>query len=162
MPSLRVRTLVANTHLLWSLDPDVVEALAVANQDEQRAVARWAARKACAVAGLDTVDWVAEALAAVDRGEPLPPAFGDEGAVFNRLLSDPRVPSTVVRAPDGHPNWSQQALAFPALLAAWRSDPLVAAVDAVGTTAWAHGDAHRRFLDDARLEFPFLRALSKG
>jgi hypothetical protein len=157
MPSPRIRTLAANTRKLWRLDPDLVEALAATTSDRQRAVARWAARRACAVAGLDTVDWIVAALAAVDNDEPLP--FADDAAAFNRLLSDPRVPATTVRAPDGQPNWSQQALAFPAVLAAAGPDPLAAAIEAVGTTAWAYGDAHPTFLDEARA---FLETSSKG
>jgi hypothetical protein len=159
MPSQRIRALQANTNLLWGLDPDLVEALVDATPDEQRAAARWAARRACAVAGLDTVGWIVEALAAVDRDAPLP---FEHTAAFTRLLSDPRVPSTAVRGPGGRPNCSQQALAFPAVLAAVHADPLVAAVDGLGTAAWAHGDDHHRFLAAARAEFPFLRGSSKG
>ncbi|GIJ55718.1 hypothetical protein [Virgisporangium aurantiacum] len=157
MPSPRIRSLAANTHQLWSLDPDLAEAIAATTSDRQRAVARWAARRACAVAGLDTVDWIVAALAAVDNDEPLP--FTDDATAFNRLLTDPRTPRTTVRAPDGRPNWSQQALAFPAVLAAARPDPLAAALEAVGTTAWAYGDAHPRFLAEARA---FLETSSKG
>jgi hypothetical protein len=157
MPSPRIRKLVANTHMLWRLDPDLVEALAAATHDEQRAVARWSARRACAVSRLDTVGWIADALAALDRDEPLP--FDDQPAAFQRLLRDPDTPNTVVRGRDGRPNWSQQALAFPAVLAAADPDPLVAAVDAVGTTAWAHGDDYARFLLAAHA---YLKASSKG
>ena len=158
MPSPRIRTLMANTHQLWSLDPDLAEAIAAATSDRQRAVARWAARRACAVARLDTVDWIVAALDALDDDEPLP--FGDDGAAaFNRLLMDPRAPQTTVRAPDGRPNWSQQALALPAVLAAAQPDPLAAALEAVGTTAWAHGDDHPRFLAETRA---FLETSSKG
>ncbi|GIJ68372.1 hypothetical protein [Virgisporangium ochraceum] len=157
MPSPRIRTLRANARRLWQLDPDLVEALDAATPDRQRAVARWSARRACAVSRLDTVGWVAEALAAVERDEPLP--FDDGAAAFRRLLDDPRAPSTTVCGPDGRPNWSQQALAFPALLAAADADPLVAAVDAVEAAAAAHGDAHRDVLAEVRafvegLEFP--------
>ncbi|GGR48203.1 hypothetical protein GCM10010168_78720 [Actinoplanes ianthinogenes] len=52
--------------------------------EKQRAAARWLARRAFEVAGLDGLDWARPALEALDRGEPLP--FPDRRAVF-RLIS---------------------------------------------------------------------------
>ncbi|MBB4743567.1 hypothetical protein BJY16_007026 [Actinoplanes octamycinicus] len=51
---------------------------------KQRAAARWLARRAFEVAGLDRLAWARPALEALDRGEPLP--FPDRKAVF-RLIS---------------------------------------------------------------------------
>jgi hypothetical protein len=43
----------------------------------------------------------------------------------------------------------QQAVAFPALIALTSADPLAAAIDAIYTTALAHGDDRDRFLTEA-------------
>jgi hypothetical protein len=104
---------------------------------------------------LDAVDWIADALAA-ERDAPLPSPFDDPLAAFRRLMSDPRVPTATVPGPNGHPNWSRESLAFSALLAAAGTDPLVAAVEAIGNAAWAHGDARGEFLTATRAAFPFL------
>jgi hypothetical protein len=124
--------------------------------DRQRQMARWAARRAMRVAGLERIGWIAEALADADAGRPLPASFTDAHgqAAFHRLLSDPQVPQTVVTVPDGPSNVLQQAVAFPALLALGVDDPLAAAVDAVYVAATAHGDDCAAFLADAHAACP--------
>ncbi|MEA5362748.1 hypothetical protein VA596_24645 [Amycolatopsis sp., V23-08] len=93
----------------------------------QHALARRLARHAFTLAGLDTVAWIAEGLRALDEGRALPPPFGDWTAAWDRLLSDPDVPHTLVRTPDGrHDNALQQAMAFPAIFAAAKPDPVQA------------------------------------
>jgi hypothetical protein len=52
--------------------------------EKQKAAARWLARRAFEVAGLDGLEWARPALEALDRGNPLP--FPDRQAVF-RLIS---------------------------------------------------------------------------
>jgi hypothetical protein len=53
--------------------------------DTRRAAARWLARRAFEMAGIDRLDWVRPALAALDRGEPLPAPFTSPAAVFPLL-----------------------------------------------------------------------------
>ena len=77
-PGDRLRAVAANTIGLAGLDRDLLDALAEASPATQRRVAAWAARAACAAAGLDTIDWVAPALAALDAGTPLPAPFDDD------------------------------------------------------------------------------------
>ena len=87
-PSERVRSLPANAWGLARMDRELLDALERAAPQRQREVAIWAARRACAVAGLDTVDWIADALAAVECGEPAPPPFDDTSAAWDRLFTD--------------------------------------------------------------------------
>ena len=145
-PAERVRRLSANTIGLAGLDRELLDALAEASSQTQRAVARWGARQACAIAGLDTVDWIASALTALDHGDPLPTPFDDEQRQWARLWADPRVPSTTVTTPDGTPNFSQQAIALPTIRAAVHEDPLAAAVDTVYFAALSYGDSYRDLL----------------
>jgi hypothetical protein len=145
-PSDRLRGVPANTIGLSNLDRGLLDSLADAPPGAQRAVARWATRKVCELARLDTVDWIAPALAAVDRGESLPPPFDTDQPPWDRLWADPRVPATTVTIATGTPNWSVQALAFPAIHAAYHDDPLAAAVDTVYWAALAYGDRHRDLL----------------
>ncbi|MGS2616924.1 hypothetical protein ACVCAH_20735 [Micromonospora sp. LZ34] len=150
LPSQRIRSLPANVWSLARMDRELLDLLEGATPQHQRAFALWATRRACAVSRLDTVDWIAHALAAVELGDPTPPPFDDMGATWERLFADPRVPSTVVTLPDGTPNCSQQAMALPAMFAVTYEDPLAAAVETVFCAAIAHGPEHRRLLSDAR------------
>ncbi|MFC7531888.1 hypothetical protein [Actinoplanes sp. GCM10030250] len=158
-PSERVRTLIGRAKALAKLDRPLLDRLAELPPARQREVARRAARRAMEVAGLDRIDWIAEALTAADAGEPLPPGFADFHTVFNRLLSDPGLPQETVRIPaapagmrGGPGNMLRAALAFPALLAVGKDDPLAAAVDATYIAAISFGDDYRQFLAGLREE----------
>lgn len=157
VPSERVRALPANGLSLARLDRPLLDALDRATPDQLRAVARWAARRGAEVAGLAGVDWIDEALAAMNAGDPLPASFADDAGTWDRLLADPRVPRTTIAVPNGPPNCSQQAMAFPAVRAATHTDPLAAAVAAVYAAAVAHGPAHPDFLAALRTAHPDLR-----
>lgn len=161
-PSERLRNLAANTISLARMDRPLLDVLAEAEPQVQRAVARWATRQACAVAGLAGIDWVAGALAALDRDEPLPSPFDDTERAWQRLWSDPRIPQTVVTTPDGTPNFSQQALAFPTITQATNADPLAAAVDALAAAMYAHGPAYREVAAACRAAFPVLDRPATG
>lgn len=157
-PSERLRRLPANTIGLARLDRPFLDALAEAAPDVQRAVARWGARRACTLAGLAGIDWIARALTALDRGEPLPPPFDDDHQAWARLWADDRVPSTVVTTPDGTPNCSQQAIALPAIRAATHEDALAGAVDTVYFAALAAGAGHPEVLAEANVTLADLSA----
>lgn len=134
------------------LNRDLLDALTLAPPEVQRAIARWAARQACTMAGLAGIDWIAGALLALDRGEPLPAPFDDDHAASQRLWADSRVPRSTVTIPEGIENCSQQALALPAIRAAAHADPLAAAVDTVYFAALVSGEQHRSLLAAARAE----------
>ena len=114
------------------LDRELAEQLAGLDRDRQWEIARWTVRRVLAEARLTGVDWIAAALDAADRGDRLPPPFGDTREAWDRLLSDPTVPRTLVSTPDGrYDNALQQAMAFPALLACGQDDPLRLVFDAL-------------------------------
>jgi hypothetical protein len=77
------------------------------------------------------VAWITPALAAMDRGEPLPPPFDDD-----RL-----------------DNCLQQAMAFPALFSALERDLLRAALDALWSAAWHSATAGTRCCSEVRQAF---------
>jgi hypothetical protein len=160
LPSERLQRLPANVFGLRQLDPTLPFALEAVGDDRQLAVARWAARRGLEAARLDTVGWIADLLAAAERGES--PAL-DLAAAFERMFADPSVPQTVVNLPGGPPNALQQAIVLPAVFSACGTDaggganPLAAAVNAVYAAALGHGDAYREFLATLRDAFPDLR-----
>lgn len=146
-PTERLSRVPANVIALSQLDRPLLDALAEAPPDAQRAVARWAARQACAVAGLLAAGWIAAALDGLDHGAPLPADFGT--TMWPRMWGDARVVRTTIALPDGTPNASQQAIALPAVPAAAHEDPLAAAVDTVYFAALAHGPRSRELLASA-------------
>ncbi|WP_422741162.1 hypothetical protein ACN27B_19220 [Micromonospora sp. WMMD754] len=161
-PSDRIRRLRGQTQSLARMDRRMLDRLDALPAARQREAACWAARRAMRVAGLEQLDWIAEALTAAEAGRPLPPAFTEQhgAAAFRRMLSDPEAPRTTVPL---RPNpkafgaqdvteMLQQAVALPALTALADDDPLAAAIDAFYNTAIAHGDDRDRFLAEAHTE----------
>jgi len=147
-----------NARALAKLDRPLADALAETDADTQRAVARWAARRVYVEARLADVEWIAPALAALDQGEPLPAPFDDWRRVSDLVLSDHRVPHTVVTSLDGSSdNYHQQSMALPAVFAAGAPDPLRAALEALFSAA--NGFGHDRLpvlFAEARQAFPAL------
>jgi hypothetical protein len=158
LPSDRLRALGGVALPLATLDRPLVDALAEADPAALREITRWVVRRAFVEAGLARVGWIAPALAALDRGEPLPPPFDDDGRAWELLLSDPDVPSTTVTSPDGWlDNCLQQAMAFPALMQAVEPDPLLAAVSALWSAAATFGQGrHTVLFTELRQTFPAL------
>ncbi|MFF9809630.1 hypothetical protein ACF1G5_31680 [Streptomyces coeruleorubidus] len=95
-PSQALRDVGGNVRGLLEFDPALVHAIDASGPATQRAVAVFAARRACEAAGLTTLDWVAEALTALGEGRPLPPPFDDEARMWQTLATDPRVPDRTV------------------------------------------------------------------
>ncbi|SFO11710.1 hypothetical protein [Actinomadura madurae] len=154
LPSERLRRVSGNARAMARLDRELGEAIAAADPQVQREVARWVARRAYDVAGLTSIDWIAPALHAMDQGRDLPPPFDDFEQVWPRLWADERVPSTTVTLPHGQiHNFSQQAAAIPALFGAVESDPLQAALDALWAAAAAFGTEHPSLLQEVRIAF---------
>ncbi|MCC8243295.1 hypothetical protein [Saccharothrix luteola] len=160
LPVDALRQLRGRPLLVVGLDRPLGEAIAEAGPALQRDVARWAARRAFTEAGLAEVDWIAPALAAMDRGEPLPPPFGDEPLweLLDPLLADDRVPKTLISSLDGkRDNVLQQAMALPAIFAAQQENPLEAALEALwaGVTTFGHR-RHGVLFTELREAFPVL------
>jgi len=140
-------------------DRDLVGDVVAASPAAQRALARWLAHQAFSRAGLDTVGWIAAGLRALDEGRPLPPPFDDWGAAWDRLLSDPEVPRTLVRTPDGrHDNARQQAMAFPAIFGAAEDDPLKALGRTLSAAAVTFEGEREALFAEARTELARLIA----
>jgi hypothetical protein len=161
LPSERLRRLRGTAVTVARLDRSLVDALAQTDPVTQRDIARWVVRRAFVEARLADVEWIAPALAAMDRGEPLPPPFDDDQRAWGMLLlSDARVPRTLVTSPDGRlDNCLQQAMAFPALFAALEQDPLRAALDALWSAAVAFGHGRYQVLfAEVRQAFPAVAA----
>ncbi|MGW0472137.1 hypothetical protein [Streptomyces coeruleorubidus] len=95
-PSQALRDVGGNVRGLLEFDPALVHAIDASGPATQRAVAVFAARRACEAAGLTALDWVADALTALGEGRPLPPPFDDEARMWQRLATDPRVPDRTV------------------------------------------------------------------
>lgn len=165
LPSQRLRDLGGNALNVAQLDRSFVDALGGADPVTQRKVACWVTRRAFAEAQLAQIDWIAAALDAMDRGEPLPRPFdGDDRRAWDLLFSDERVPSTLVASLDGlHGSFLQQAMAFPALFSAREQDPLGAALDALWNAAVAFGYGQYPVLfGEVRQAFPALAGSSPG
>jgi hypothetical protein len=159
LPSDRVRGLLSQAQPLALMDRPLLDRIEALPAARLREVACWAARDAMRTAGLDRIGWIAEVLAAAEAGRPLPPDFAGQGGAdaFWRLFADPEVPHTTIPLPH-HPKafgshegreMLQLAAAFPALTALANDDPLVAAIDAVYSAAFACGHDLDRFLADA-------------
>ncbi|MDS0138627.1 hypothetical protein H5970_27545 [Amycolatopsis sp. CM201R] len=132
-------------------DRALVGAAVTAGPEVCRALARRVAHLAFERAGLDGVGWIADGLRALDEGSPLPPPFGDWTAARDRLLSDPAVPQTLVRTPDGrHDNALQQAMAFPAIFAAAGEDAWEALGAALSAAEHTYGDDRARLREEVR------------
>ncbi len=75
--------------MLWAWPRSTVISLTRSNRlvpNVQQAMAKWAARRACSVAGLTDLDWVAPALDALEHGQPLPAPFDDRSQLFKKLF----------------------------------------------------------------------------
>ncbi|HET6705559.1 hypothetical protein [Amycolatopsis sp.] len=133
------------------VDRELVGAAIAAGPDVRRALARRVAHLAFERAGLDGVGWIADGLRALDEGIALPPPFDDWAAAWDRLLSDPEVPNTLVRTPDGrHDNALRQAMAFPAIFAAAHEDAGEALGSALSAAEYTYGDDQAGFLAAVR------------
>jgi hypothetical protein len=142
---------------LVRVDRQLAEAVAAADAATQRAIARWAARLAFTAAGLAEVDWIAPALAALDRQEEFPPPFPHRHLIWERILDDARIRHTSVAAWNGYPpDIVQQQAALPALRQARGEDALRAAVETLVTAMAVSGPTYRTVLTSTRRAFPHL------
>ncbi|MFD0548889.1 hypothetical protein ACFQ0X_06685 [Streptomyces rectiviolaceus] len=134
---------------LVGLDAALVHAIDATGPEDQRALARWAAHRACVAAGLSDIDWVARGLAELDRVEPFSPPLDDSRRLRDAVFSDARVP----RSHDGTPGLPQAA-ALAALFDAAAVDPLKAALDALLAAAVTHDTEYPHLFAEVRRTFP--------
>ncbi len=146
-----LRAFPGHSEHLIGIDAALVHAIDAAGPGHQRALAHWAAHRACAAAGLSEIDWVARGLAELDRGEPYSPPLDDPRRLRTMALSDERVP----RSPDGTPDLPQVA-ALTALWDAAACDPLKAALDALLAAVVTHATDRSALLTEVRQTFPAL------
>ena len=160
LPDERVRRTNGALELA-RLDRELVDGITDLDPATQRAVAVWAARRACAAAGLTDLDWVKPVLAALERGESLP--FADLGEAFRLLDADPHVRRTTVASYDGrHEHISQQHMAVPALWSAAADDPLGAGLESLFHAMVTFGIDYRRLMSEVREAFPELAERDPG
>ena len=140
------------------LDRAAAEAIARADAGSQRAIARWAARRAYEEAQLAEHGWIAAALGAMDRGEELPESFDNTSKAFDRAWGDQSVAKTLITTLDGrYDNFSQQAMAIPAIFEACADDTLAAAIGAVRVAVDTFGfGREQEFFTELRQPFPVL------
>lgn len=123
----------------------------------QRQIVAWAARWAWEFAGEDKVDWIAPALSALDRGDPMPPPWHDPKAAWDRVVSTHREQIETVRAnpavSGNAATWmgphEPYAAATAATIAAAQPDPLRAVFGALRGAAAGQAD-RTDFLADLR------------
>ncbi|MGW1788075.1 hypothetical protein ACWCO0_27240 [Streptomyces tubercidicus] len=162
LPSEHLKRVAGNVSGMVRLDRLLVDEVDGATPELQREIARWAARRAYTLAGLADLDWVAPALDALDSGSPLPSPFDDWDTVWERLFSDPRVPTTTVTSINGPwDNMSQQAMAVPALFGAVEEDPLQAVLDALYAAAATFGGDYPALFEEVRTVFPSIVEAAK-
>jgi hypothetical protein len=131
--------------ILTSFAPGLPDLIMAADAEMQRSIARRVVHRACELAGVASIDWIVPALAAMDRGQPLPDPFGDKTAVTARVLDDARIPKMPSHwcVDDKHVAHSQQEVAIQAVFAAVQADPAQAAIDAVSIAVLSCDDSEQ-------------------
>ncbi|MEV6602007.1 hypothetical protein AB0M36_34915 [Actinoplanes sp. NPDC051346] len=142
-----------------ALDENLMYALAEADDDTHRVVARWSALQALSAAGVLDLPAVAPAVAALRRSEQVPAPFDDEFDAQD-AVEETLPQGTVARiaALGGVVEDDQEPVsawnAVLAVVATARPDSLEAALDAVVLAAISHGDtAYEQFLEDLHRRF---------
>lgn len=103
-------------------------------------MAAWAARETCRRAGLADEDWVAQALEALDRGDPAPACvatFDDAFARWQGISTEQITHSTTLTIGNRaeQPKIAPEVSAIHAVVFARGTNPLEAALDTVRTAA---------------------------
>jgi hypothetical protein len=158
IPNARLQAADAYTTGLTLIDRELVLALSEADDEVLGPVARWAALRALAVAGLTDHHALVPAVTALQTGEPLPAPFDDEHGWYS-VLDDVGARTYVPRLPifDDEPGRQedQQLYALSGLGSFAIEDPLAAAVSVVESAAITFGpDGYPQFLADLRTTFP--------
>lgn len=153
-PTPRLRELgVHTTAMLYAGHHDLLFAFDALDPGAQRDAARWLARRAFEMAGIDRLDWARDALAALDRGDTLPPPFDTPDTMFAYVSPDTLDAAGVTDATiDAVPGTLEfggpihrPSFALPAILNAAQTDPLLALISTF-TDALATFDEYRDHL----------------
>lgn len=100
-PTLRLRELDGNVLGVARSHRDLLDAFEALDHGTQRLAARWLARRAFEVTGVDRLDWVRPGLDALDQGAPFPAPFTEPAAIFPLVR-----PGTAAQAGrDAWPMW---------------------------------------------------------
>jgi hypothetical protein len=155
-PSQRLRGLGGNVIAVARWDCDLLDAFEALDADTQRAAARWLARRAFEIAGLDQLAWIRTALDAMDRGVSLPEPFTEPAAVFPLVRgSTTSARAVITRA--GQPQPSRRihrpSFAVPAIFSAMHPDPLRALVDTFSHAAATFGEQRDSLVSGLRQRF---------
>ena len=140
---------------LEQLDLDVVFALSEVEDGVQRQVAAWAALRAMDLAGFTDLPALAPAVAALRRGEPVPPPFDTAGYMW-RMFENAVPPTSAKVPPSGDEEQSQQNWAIAAIFETAHDDSFSAAYSALACAACVHGMDYPRLLAELRQAFPQL------
>ena len=156
IPNARLR---ANDSFLMGfleqLDLDAVFALSEADDAVHRQVAAWAALRTMDIAGFTELPALAPAVAALRRGEPVPPPFDSAGYMWSKFSS--AMPHTSAKIPpNGDEEESQQNRAIVAMFYTAHDDSFTAAYSALASAAGAYGMDYRRLFNEFRQVFPQL------
>jgi hypothetical protein len=152
-PSPRLRELGGYVFALAESHRDLLDTFEAWDPDTQRTAARWLARRAFEIAGLDRVDWARAALDAMDRGAALP--FADEEAAFSMVHNQPSSTFTAawVDAAQQRSPVHRPSFAIPAIFSAVHPDPLQALVDTFTHAEATFDDQRDTLLADFRQRF---------
>lgn len=135
-------------------DRMLVDAMARARTPKLRTIAAWAARRAYTVAGIAEIEWISDALDALDHGSPIPPPFDEPNTtkVWDAANADSRI-TLWAKTDEGTPVHVAAAYAINALTEASREEPLRAAIRTLRTAAMAGGSDHEQLIADLRRVF---------
>lgn len=161
LPSPRLRALGGNVLAVARRHRDLPEQFEALGPVTQRAAARSLARRAFELAELDALDWVRPALAAMDRGDRLPPPFTTRREAHARARpagTRTRAYAVVVRQGGQSPTPGPRRIhrpsfAIPAIFAAVDPDPLRALVDSFHHAAATFDDRQDRLMAELRDRF---------
>jgi hypothetical protein len=148
-PSEALRAVGGRAAMVARVDHELAESIAALPPHRQRQLAVWTARWACRSAGQADVAWVAAALDALDREQPLPPPFDEPAQAFARMFDSPN--STVTTsgtfiaadAVTRPPVLDPRAAALDSLISASNTNAAAAAIEALAGALAGQEDPDR-------------------
>lgn len=138
-----------------ALDRGLLDKIADADPETQRAVGLWAARRAYERAEFTGSEWADSLLAAAEGGEPFPEEVSTLSQALNAMLDDRRLRLTVARGTPGAGDFWVQERAVIAPFSACHEDPFTAALEAVRTAGETFGSDYLEFVAQIKAEFMF-------
>ncbi|GAA0572534.1 hypothetical protein GCM10009534_02990 [Kribbella sandramycini] len=146
LPSERVQQ-VQQASRLARLDRELLDELDASDAETLTAVARWSARQACAAAGLDQIDWIADALDRMDQGVDFSELLRPPAGTFDGSFA-------IMHSGDWDASRPAPIQALLTLTATYDEEPLRAAI----ATLWlAVGASGPEVVARLRTSFPQLR-----